>query len=92
MTKQMMIDTIGTPCLLILLQPDLGEVIIWVPTVMAILFIAGIPLRYLTVITLMGLGVVPLVYFFVLKPYQQLRITAFLNPSADPRGREIAPC
>jgi rod shape determining protein RodA len=77
---------VGAPCLLILLQPDLGEVIIWVPTVMAILFIAGIPLRYLTVISLMGSGVLPLVYFFALKPYQQLRITAFLDPGADPRG------
>ena len=76
----------GAPCLLILLQPDLGEVIIWVPTVMALLFIAGIPLRYLTVITLLGLGGIPLVYFFVLKTYQQARITAFLNPMSDPRG------
>ena len=77
---------VGAPCMLILLQPDLGEVIIWVPTVMAILFIAGIPLRYLTVISLMGMGVIPLVYFFGLKHYQQQRITAFLDPSIDPKG------
>ena len=76
----------GAPCLLILLQPDLGEVIIWVPTVLALLFIAGIPLRYLTVIVLLGMGMLPLVYFFVLKSYQQARITAFLHPSDDPRG------
>ncbi len=77
---------VGAPCLLILLQPDLGEVIIWVPTVMAILFTAGIPLRYLTVIGLLGAGMLPLVYFFALKPYQQQRITAFIDPGADPRG------
>jgi rod shape determining protein RodA len=77
---------VGAPCLLILLQPDLGEVIIWVPTVMALLFIAGIPLRYLTVITLLGLGAVPLVYFFVLKSFQQKRITGFLDLASDPRG------
>lgn len=77
---------VGAPCLLILLQPDLGEVIIWVPTVMAILFIAGIPLRYLVALVLLGAGFIPLVYFFALKPYQQSRITAFIDPSVDPRG------
>ena len=76
---------VGAPCLLILLQPDLGEVIIWVPTVLALLFIAGMPLRYLMVIVLVGLLVLPLVYFFVLKPYQQQRITAFIDPGADPQ-------
>src|SRR3954451_11545257 len=35
---------VGAPCLLILLQPDLGMVIIWGPVLMAMLFIAGIPL------------------------------------------------
>ncbi|HWB60711.1 MAG TPA: FtsW/RodA/SpoVE family cell cycle protein [Chthoniobacteraceae bacterium] len=77
---------VGAPCLLILLQPDLGEVIIWVPTVLALLFIAGIPLRYMIVIVLFALLALPVAYFFVLKPYQQQRITGFLNLSSDPRG------
>jgi len=29
----------GAPCLLILMQPDLGEVIIWVPVLLALLFV-----------------------------------------------------
>src|SRR5256886_4433785 len=36
----------GAPCLLILMQPDLGEVIIWVPVLLALLFVGGMPLRY----------------------------------------------
>ena len=36
----------GAPCLLILMQPDLGEVIIWVPVMFALWFVAGLPLRY----------------------------------------------
>src|SRR3954449_4027555 len=43
---------VGAPCLLILLQPDLGEVIIWGPVLLALLFVAGIPLRYLICIIL----------------------------------------
>src|SRR5205807_8450618 len=43
---------VGAPCLLILLQPDLGEVIIWAPVLMALLFVGGMPVRYLTCIML----------------------------------------
>src|SRR5216117_3280411 len=42
----------AAPCLLILMQPDLGEVIIWVPVMLALLFVGGLPLRYLICIIL----------------------------------------
>jgi rod shape determining protein RodA len=77
---------VGAPCLLIMLQPDLGEVIIWIPTVLAILFIAGIPLRYLISMIVGGAAFVPLVYFFALHHYQQARITSFIDPDIDPTG------
>jgi len=77
---------VGAPCLLILLQPDLGEVIIWVPTVLGMLFIAGIPLRYLISLIIGGAAFVPLVYVFGLHPYQQQRITAFIDPDINPLG------
>src|SRR5881409_4348713 len=35
---------VGAPCLLILMQPDLGECIIWAPVLLALLFVAGLPL------------------------------------------------
>ena len=77
---------VGAPCLLILLQPDLGEVIVWVPTVLAMLFIAGMPLRYLISLIIAGIALIPLMVFFGLKPYQYHRITAFIDPDVDPRG------
>jgi rod shape determining protein RodA len=43
---------VGAPCLLILMQPDLGECIIWGPVLLALLFVGGIPLRYLICILL----------------------------------------
>ena len=43
---------VGAPCLLILMQPDLGECIIWGPVLLALLFVGGIPLRYLICIVL----------------------------------------
>ena len=76
----------GAPALLILIQPDLGECIIWIPVVFAMLFMAKIPLRYLIVIALIGVTCIPIVYYFKLKPYQQARIIAFADPEIDPRG------
>lgn len=78
--------TVGAPALLILIQPDLGECMIWFPVLFAMLFVARVPLRYLTVIALLGITCMPLAYYFKLKPYQQRRIIAFVDPEIDPRG------
>ncbi len=76
----------GAPCLLILMQPDLGEVIIWGPVLMAMLFVAGLPLRYLICIVLIVAAMIPVVAFMGLKPYQQERLTAFIHPEIDKQG------
>ncbi len=76
----------GAPCLLILLQPDLGMVIIWGPVLMALLFVAGTPVRYLICIVLIVAAFLPLAYNLGLKPYQRERITAFINPDIDKQG------
>lgn len=77
---------VGAPCLLILLQPDLGEVIIWGPVLMALLFVGGIPVRYLICLILIVVAFIPIAINLGLKPYQQERITAFINPDIDRQG------
>ena len=76
------------PCLLILLQPDLGEVIIWVPTVMALLFIAGIPPPLPHGDHVAGdLGNSTCLFFHPENVPQQARgSVAFLNPMSRPAG------
>src|SRR5436305_5950829 len=76
----------GAPCLLILMQPDLGEVIIWIPVLLALLFVAGLPLRYMICIILIGIAFIPIAIHLGLKPYQQQRITAFTHPDIDKQG------
>src|SRR3954465_6720891 len=76
----------AAPCLLILMQPDLGEVIIWIPVLLAMLFVAGLPFRYLAGILPTGIAFIPLGIHLGLKPYQQQRITAFLEPDVDKQG------
>lgn len=77
---------VGAPCLLILIQPDLGLTIIWGPVLLALLFVAGIPVRYLVCIILIVAAFIPIAINLGLKPYQKERITAFINPDIDTQG------
>jgi rod shape determining protein RodA len=81
---------VGAPCLLILMQPDLGECMIWGPVLLAMLFVGGVPVRYLVCILLIVIGFIPLAVNLGLKPYQQDRITAFLHPDIDQQGASWA--
>ena len=71
---------------LILKQPDLGMTIAWVPVILTMLYLCGMPLRWLAVVLLTGLTIMPLVMNFGLKPYQRDRVVTFLDPDVDPRG------
>ncbi|MEI6337440.1 MAG: rod shape-determining protein RodA [Verrucomicrobiota bacterium] len=77
---------VGVPWILILIQPDLGSCIVWVPVLLAMMFVGGIPKRWLISLVIIGLAIIPLVVNFGLKPYQYSRITTFLNPDLDPQG------
>ena len=77
---------VGAPWLLILVEPDLGMCIVWVPMVLALLFVGDIPKRWLLSMIILGLAIVPLVVNFALKPYQYARITSFVDPYLDPQG------
>src|SRR6187455_3184267 len=58
---------VGAPCLLLLMQPDLGMTIIWGPVLLALLFVGGIPLRYLICIILIAVAFIPIAIKFGLK-------------------------
>ena len=77
---------VGLPWMLILVEPDLGMCIVWVPLTLAMMFIGGVPKRWILALLLIGVAMLPLVVYFGLKPYQYSRITSFLDPEADPLG------
>ncbi|MDB6154105.1 MAG: Cell cycle protein [Chthoniobacteraceae bacterium] len=81
---------VGGPMALILKQPDFGMTLVWIPSVMAMLFLGGIPKRYLISIILIGLCALPLAINFVLKPYQHDRIMSFIDPTKDKQGTSWA--
>jgi rod shape determining protein RodA len=77
---------IAPPWLLILIQPDLGETLVWIPMLFGLLFMSRIPKRYLLVMIVCGIALIPVVANFGLKPYQRERLTTFINPDYDQQG------
>jgi len=77
---------IAPPWILILIQPDLGECLVWIPAVLALLYVGRVPKRYLLVMIIAGIALIPVVANFGLKTYQRERLTTFLNPDYDPQG------
>jgi len=79
---------IGLPMALVLIQPDLGTTLTYLPVLVCGLFLGGIRLKQVGVILLVLIAVGGIVFASGkrLKPYQQARINAFLNPDSDPKG------
>jgi rod shape determining protein RodA len=83
------------PLLLVLKQPDLGTALMLLLTSSLIIMIAGIRVRSVIVVLLIGATIASAVFLVPpvrhkiwgkLKPYQQNRITAFVDPGSDPLG------
>ena len=69
---------------LLLLQPDLGTVVVMLVTLFGMLFIAGAKLYQFFALMVVGLlSIATLIY---IEPYRMRRITAFLDPWEDPFG------
>jgi rod shape determining protein RodA len=76
---------IGAPVFLVLLQPDLGVGLTYMPFLLAALFFGGIPGRWWTVLIVVGTLAVG-GSWFLLKDYQKDRIRTFLDPNLAARG------
>jgi rod shape determining protein RodA len=76
------------PMLMVLKQPDLGTSLTYLPILICGLFLGGMRFRQAAIIVLAIalIGVGAWKSGKHLKPYQQARINAFLNPDTDPRG------
>jgi cell division protein FtsW len=71
----------GPSCLLIVVEPDLGTMLVIAFTVSALLIAAGMPMRYMALLA--GLAVAFVVLLAIAQPYQRARLTSFLNPWAS---------
>ncbi|MEF1253837.1 cell division protein FtsW [Vibrio sp. M260112] len=69
---------------LLLLQPDLGTVIVMLVTLFGMLFIAGAKLTQF--LALMVVGLVAVATLIYIEPYRMRRVTSFMDPWDDPFG------
>jgi cell division protein FtsW len=69
-------------CVLLLAEPDFGAAIVLLSTALVILFIAGARIR--DFIVFFATAVIAMVTLALTSPYRLNRLTAFLDPWADP--------
>jgi rod shape determining protein RodA len=72
--------------ILILLEPDLGNAIIFGTLWLGMMLISGISKKHLVILGIIGLVAASILWFGGLKPYQRARIISFVNPAADVHG------
>jgi rod shape determining protein RodA len=73
------------PMLLILLEPDLGTVMLLLPVLFIMLFAAGARIKHLAAIVLLMIISIPILFSFM-KPYQQRRIAGALLQEESSRN------
>lgn len=83
------------PFILVVKQPDLGTAMMLLLTASMMVVIAGLRMRAILIVAMLGAITAAMVFLVPpvrdkiwnsLKPYQQNRIRAFIDPSIDPRG------
>jgi cell division protein FtsW len=73
----------GLVAVLIVIQPDLGTVVILGAILCSLLLVAGLPWKWL--VSMVCIGVVAVGILAVSSPYRRQRLMTFMNPDADPR-------
>lgn len=74
------------PVGLILLQPDMGTAMVFAFMLLVMVFICGLKYRYFFGTLLLSIPLSVVSWFFILKPYQKLRILSFFSPEQYSQG------
>jgi rod shape determining protein RodA len=76
---------VGVPMLMVLVQPDLGTALTYIPIALMGLFLGGVRMKQALAVALLAGMAMPIAWH-VLKPYQRDRLTSFMQPDADSQG------
>ncbi len=74
------------PALLILVEPDMGNAIVFGALWLGMMLVSGISKKHLAILGLIGCIIAATLWFGGLKPYQRTRIISFVNPAGDIHG------
>ena len=73
------------PMLFVYLQPDLGTSLVLGFIFLAMIFVGGVNIKYISSLIVLGLLSMPFIWYF-LKGYQRNRLLVFMNSNLDPLG------
>jgi len=76
---------VAVPMLMVLVQPDLGTSLTYLPIAIMGLFLGGLRIRQAAVALVLAGLLMPIAWHH-LKDYQKARLVSFLEPEADPQG------
>ncbi len=71
---------------LILVEPDMGNTIVFGTLWLGMMLVSGISKKHLAVLGIIGCVIASVLWFEGLKPYQRTRIVSFVNPASDIHG------
>lgn len=84
------------PAILVFKEPDIGSGLVFLAIALTVLFVAGVPWKYIAAILLLGviaivivLAVAPALGVHVLQKYEMERLTGFLNPTAHVENKLV---
>lgn len=80
-----LLGLVGLPMGLVMLQPDLGTALTYLPVLAGGVFLAGLRWQHAVAIGLICLVILPLGWL-MLHDYQRARLMTFMNPAQDPKG------
>lgn len=79
-----LVSSLILPIILLLLQPDLGSLLVLVALVISLYYLSGHALKHLLIIG--ALAVPILIILIIIAPYRLQRVLTFFNPESDPLG------
>lgn len=74
------------PTILIAKQPDLGTSILIAASGIFVIFLAGISWKIIAAAAIGLGGFIPILWFFLMREYQKVRVRTLFNPESDPLG------
>ena len=77
---------IGLPWVLVVIQPDLGTSLLIAGSGFFVLFLSGLPMRYLVIAAAAAAVAIPLMWFYGMHDYQRQRVLTMFNPEEDKLG------
>ncbi|TFG67402.1 MAG: rod shape-determining protein RodA [Thermomicrobiales bacterium] len=77
---------VGPPLILVMLQPDLGTSLVFGGILAGMLWMSGASLRWLVLLGVGVLAMIPIAWTYILRDYQKERLTSFLDTNPDIQG------